>query len=297
MVMITSAIRKYFFLFLCFCTVFSAAAAELDFSGTPAAGQTFLCRFTVKRTMMRKMEIKGAKEQPQQMLLDDYSLNGRLLIRENSSRGIIFQFVLDDFQWIEAGERKTAGTLVRAKIDIGLDAQGALKLCRIVPDGMILAQEVPPALQKAFIQLGRSLKSSAAGILGPNVSKQVGDHWKADQKLVDTIAANRRLKAYRLQDWDSKILFTGTETFLDIPVNRIDLNLFTSSIPGYDCRINMIYRFPIKNAASIGAVDYQLDWLECVDKIMPEDNPIFSGTKFVEVMQLNIQRSLIPLTD
>ena len=36
------------------------------------------------------------------------------------------------------------------------------------------------------------------------------------------------------------------------------------------------------------------DWMECVDKMMLDSNPIFSGTKIVEIKTLTVRRDLVP---
>ena len=68
-------------------------AESLVFSGTPAAGREFLCTFSVKENISRKMEIRGAKEPPVQVAATDFVLTGLLKIRQNDKKAFIFQFI------------------------------------------------------------------------------------------------------------------------------------------------------------------------------------------------------------
>lgn len=283
----------FIFLFLLACSTIHAE--KLIFSGTPAAGKNFLCRFTVKKSLNRKMEIRGAEKPPQQSLTNEIYLTGKLQVRENSTRAFLFQFTVDAFSWLEKNERRTIDRVVT--IDFAMDKNGNLRLCRYAADVNPVAvnQPPPPALQNALLQLGRSLLTNAGDILGPDTNKNIGDFWSANDLLINTLAENRKIFPINRKDWDSKVLFTRKDQFFQIPVNRIDFNMITNRISGYDSRINMTYLFPVDSPETTGALSYTLDWMECVDKIMPENNPVFAGTKIVEVMTMSVQRDLIPI--
>lgn len=285
---------------LCLCLFATGSflqAEDLVFSGTPAAGKEFLCTFSLKENISRKMEIRGAKEPPVQLHTTDFVLTGLLKIRENNSKVFLFQFVPDSFIWQDNGKLKQEKSFQKIAIDVAMDAAGTLRLCRIAPDQHPGAdtQNIPAALQSALVQLGRSLRTNANRILGPDVSKKEGDFWTVDDHLITALSKNRSIAVMNKKDWDSKVLYTRKEKFFDLLTNRIDINLFTNQIPGYDCRINMTYLFPVDDAKNTGAVSYVLDWMECVDKIMPEQNPIFSGTKIVEIKTMTIRRDLMPV--
>lgn len=291
------AIKKFFAAILVFLLASAGAAIHAEnliFSGSPAAGKNFLCTFTVKKSFNRKMEIRGAENPPQQTVTSEFYLTGKIQVRENNARAFLFQFAVDSFSWLENNEKRT---LDGAKvIDFAMDKKGELRLCRYAADSNPAAkQPIPPALQNALLQLGRSLLTNTGDILGPDASKNVGEFWAANDLLVNTLAENRKIFPVNRKDWDSKVLFTRKDQFFQIPVNRIDFNLITNRIPGYDCRINMTYLFPVNSPETTGALSYVLDWMECVDKIMPENNPVFSGTKIVEVMTMTIRRDLIPI--
>lgn len=285
---------------LCLCLFATGSflqAEDLVFSGTPAAGKEFLCTFSLKENISRKMEIRGAKEPPVQLHTTDFVLTGLLKIRENNSKVFLFQFVPDSFIWQDNGKLKQEKSFQKIAIDVAMDAAGILRLCRISPDQHPGAdtQNIPAALQSALVQLGRSLRTNANRILGPDVSKKEGDFWTVDDRLITALSKNRSIAVMNKKDWDSKVLYTRKEKFFDLLTNRIDINLFTNQIPGYDCRINMTYLFPVDDAKNTGAVSYVLDWMECVDKIMPEQNPIFSGTKIIEIKTMTIRRDLMPV--
>lgn len=291
------AIKKFFAAILVFLLASAGAAIHAEnliFSGSPAAGKNFLCTFTVKKSFNRKMEIRGAENPPQQTVTSEFYLTGKIQVRENNARAFLFQFAVDSFSWLENNEKRT---LDGAKvIDFAMDKKGELRLCRYAADSNpAVKQPIPPALQNALLQLGRSLLTNTGDILGPDASKNVGDFWAANDLLVNTLAENRKIFPVNRKDWDSKVLFTRKDQFFQIPVNRIDFNLITNRIPGYDCRINMTFLFPVDSPETSGALSYTLDWMECVDKIMPENNPVFAGTKIVEVMTMSVQRDLIPI--
>ena len=291
------AIKKFFAAILVFLLASAGAAIHAEnliFSGSPAAGKNFLCTFTVKKSFNRKMEIRGAENPPQQTVTSEFYLTGKIQVRENNARAFLFQFAVDSFSWLENNEKRT---LDGAKvIDFAMDKKGELRLCRCAADSNPAAkQPIPPALQNALLQLGRSLLTNTGDILGPDASKNVGEFWAANDLLVNTLAENRKIFPVNRKDWDSKVLFTRKDQFFQIPVNRIDFNLITNRIPGYDCRINMTFLFPVDSPETSGALSYTLDWMECVDKIMPENNPVFAGTKIVEVMTMSVQRDLIPI--
>lgn len=291
------AIKKFFAAILFFLLASAGAAIHAEnliFSGSPAAGKNFLCTFTVKKNFNRKMEIRGAENPPQQTVTSEFYLTGKIQVRENNARAFLFQFAVDSFSWLENNEKRT---LDGAKvIDFAMDKKGELRLCRYAADSNPAAkQSIPPALQNALLQLGRSLLTNTGDILGPDASKNVGEFWATNDLLVNTLAENRKIFPVNRKDWDSKVLFTRKDQFFQIPVNRIDFNLITNRIPGYDCRINMTFLFPVDSPETSGALSYTLDWMECVDKIMPENNPVFAGTKIVEVMTMSVQRDLIPI--
>lgn len=291
------AIKKFFAAILVFLLASAGAAIHAEnliFSGSPAAGKNFLCTFTVKKSFNRKMEIRGAENPPQQTVTSEFYLTGKIQVRENNARAFLFQFAVDSFSWFENNKKRT---LDGAKvIDFAMDKKGELRLCRYAADSNPAAkQPIPPALQNALLQLGRSLLTNTGDILGPDASKNVGEFWAANDLLVNTLAENRKIFPVNRKDWDSKVLFTRKDQFFQIPVNRIDFNLITNRIPGYDCRINMTFLFPVDSPETSGALSYTLDWMECVDKIMPENNPVFAGTKIVEVMTMSVQRDLIPI--
>ena len=291
------AIKKFFAAILVFLLASAGAAIHAEnliFSGSPAAGKNFLCTFTVKKSFNRKMEIRGAENPPQQTVTSEFYLTGKIQVRENNARAFLFQFAVDSFSWLENNEKRT---LDGAKvIDFAMDKKGELRLCRYAADSNPAEkQPIPPALQNALLQLGRSLLTNTGDILGPDASKNVGEFWAANDLLVNTLAENRKIFPVNRKDWDSKVLFTRKDQFFQIPVNRIDFNLITNRIPGYDCRINMTFLFPVDSPETTGALSYTLDWMECVDKIMPENNPVFAGTKIVEVMTMSVQRDLIPI--
>lgn len=291
------AIKKFFAAILVFLLASAGTAIHAEnliFSGSPAAGKNFLCTFTVKKSFNRKMEIRGAENPPQQTVTSEFYLTGKIQVRENNARAFLFQFAVDSFSWLENNEKRT---LDGAKvIDFAMDKKGELRLCRYAADSNPAAkQPIPPALQNALLQLGRSLLTNTGDILGPDASKNVGEFWAANDLLVNTLAENRKIFPVNRKDWDSKVLFTRKDQFFQIPVNRIDFNLITNRIPGYDCRINMTFLFPVDSPETTGALSYTLDWMECVDKIMPENNPVFAGTKIVEVMTMSVQRDLIPI--
>ena len=291
------AIKNFFAAILVFLLASAGAAIHAEnliFSGSPAAGKNFLCTFTVKKSFNRKMEIRGAENPPQQTVTSEFYLTGKIQVRENNARAFLFQFAVDSFSWLENNEKRT---LDGAKvIDFAMDKKGELRLCRYAADSNpAVKQPIPPALQNALLQLGRSLLTNTGDILGPDASKNVGEFWAANDLLVNTLAENRKIFPVNRKDWDSKVLFTRKDQFFQIPVNRIDFNLITNRIPGYDCRINMTFLFPVDSPETTGALSYTLDWMECVDKIMPENNPVFAGTKIVEVMTMSVQRDLIPI--
>lgn len=282
-------------IFSLFClTGHSLQAEALVFSGTPAAGSNFLCTFAIKKNINRKMEIRGAENPPQQVLTDEFYLSGKLQISEKNSRALLFQFTVNSFSWLAEGKKQTLeGTKT---IDFAMDTKGNLRMCRYSESDPIQAKtQVPLPLQNALLQLGRSLLTGANDVLGPDSHRNVGDFWTASDELINTLAKNRDISPVNKSEWDSKVLFTRQDTFFQTPVNRIDFNLITNRIPGYDCRINMTYLFPVDSPETTGALSYVLDWMECVDKIMPENNPVFSGTKIVEVMTMTIRRDLIPI--
>ena len=292
------AVKKIFatIVFSLFCLAVHPLQAEaLVFSGTPAAGSNFLCTFALKKNINRKMEIRGAENPPQQVLADEFYLSGKLQITEKNDRALLFQFAVDSFSWLEEGKKQTLnGTKT---VDFAMDIKGNLRMCRYSAesDPAQAKTPVPHALQNALLQLGRSLLTGANDVLGPDSSRNVGDFWTASDQLINTLAKNRNISPVNKNEWDSKVLFTRQDTFFQTPVNRIDFNLITNRIPGYDCRINMTYLFPVDSPETTGALSYVLDWMECVDKIMPENNPVFSGTKIVEVMTMTIRRDLIPI--
>ena len=277
-------------------TIGMLQAENLVFSGTPAAGREFLCTFSIKENISRKMEIRGAKEPPVQVAATDFVLTGLLKIRQNDKKAFIFQFIPDSFIWLDAGKQQNEQTLRKVGIDVALDATGALRLCRVAPDQRPDSERITisPALQNALLQLGRSLRAKPNAILGPDAIRKTGDFWQVDEQLISAIAKNRDVSTVNKSDWDSKVLFTRQEKFFDVFVNRIDVNLFTNRIPGYDCRLNMTYLFPVVDAKNTGAVSYIMDWMECVDKMMLDSNPIFSGTKIVEIKTLTVRRDLVP---
>ncbi len=289
------AIKKVFLILLLLFCGLALRAESLVFSGTPAAGKSFLCTFAVKRNVSRKMEIRGAENPPQQVQTVEFYLAGKLQIREKNSRACLFQFAIDSFSWQENGKKQTIkGPQI---IDVAIDAKGDLRLCRHAADASPaqVNQPVPPALQNALLQLGRSLITKANDVLGPDSNRNIGDFWTANDQLIKTLAKNRKIASVNMKEWDSKVLFTRKDLFFQTPVNRIDFNLITNRIPGYDCRINITYLFPVDSPETTGALSYVLDWMECVDKIMPDNNPVFSGTKIVEVMTMSVQRDLIPI--
>ena len=292
------AVKKAFAASLISLIVFAGAALHAEnliFSGTPAAGKNFLCTFSIRKNVSRKMEIRGAENPPVQEQITDFYLSGKLQIRERNSRALLFQFTLNSFSWLNGDQKQTIeDTKI---IDVALDTAGKLRLCKYAreDDSAIGAGDVPPALQSALLQLGRSLLTGANDVLGPDSNRNVGDFWTANDQLIHALAKNRKISPVEKNDWDSKVLFTRKETFFQTPVNRIDFNLITNRIPGYDCRINMTYLFPVDSPETTGAISYLLDWMECVDKIMPDNNPVFSGTKIVEVMTMTIRRDLVPL--
>ena len=241
------AIKKFFAAILVFLLASAGAAIHAEnliFSGSPAAGKNFLCTFTVKKSFNRKMEIRGAENPPQQTVTSEFYLTGKIQVRENNARAFLFQFAVDSFSWLENNEKRT---LDGAKvIDFAMDKKGELRLCRYAADSNpAVKQPIPPALQNALLQLGRSLLTNTGDILGPDASKNVGDFWAANDLLVNTLAENRKIFPVNRKDWDSKVLFTRKDQFFQIPVNRIDFNLITNRIPGYDCRINMTFLFPV----------------------------------------------------
>lgn len=284
---------------LCLCLLLfscALAAEELVFSGKPAAGKNFLCTFSIQKSVNRKMEIRGAKEPPAQVQIVDFSLTGVLAIKENSRNAFIFQFTPDSFTWLEENKKQTAANFSKVKFDVALDSKGALRLFRVSPEQHpVPSEEPPPALKAALLQLGRSLQADPRSVIGPDSTRKIGEAWEISDSLLKTLAQNKKIASFQKRDWDSKVLFTRQEKFFDHFVNRIDVNLITNQIPGYDCRINMTYLFPVDASKKTGALSYVLDWMECVDKIMPDNNPIFSGTKMVEIMTMTIRRDLIPL--
>ncbi len=271
-------------------------AETLVFSGTPAAGKNFLCTFSLKRNICRKMEIRGAENPPQQVQTDEFYLSGKLQIREKNSRAFLFYFTVDSFSWFDVNKMQTLEGTAKG-IDFAMDANGNLRLCRYAADSApaLEKQPVPPALQNALLQLGRSLLSTADRVLGPDSDRKAGESWLASDHFIRTLAKNRNIFPIDKSEWDSKVLFTGKDLFFQTPVNRIDFNMITNRIPGYDCRVNMTYLFPIDSPETTGAVSYILDWMECADKIMPGNNPVFTGTKIVEIMTMNVRRNLIPV--
>ena len=281
-------------LFILFTSI-GFCSAKLVFNGTPAAENAYLCTFAIQKNISRKMEIRGAKEPPQQILRTDFTLTGKLEIRENSPRGLLFQFTVDSFQWFENGVQNTAVQFRRAKIQTGIDNWGTLRLCRLEDDALSTARVIPPSLKDALLELGRSLRTDAAGFLGENTEKAPGAHWLADDRLIQTIVKYRNLSGFQQKDWDSKVLYYGQEKYFDSAVDRVDLNLFTNSIPGYVCRLDILYRFPVEKADTNPPLDYRFNMFESVDKVMPENNPLFSGTKFTEFLTLSVRRSLIPV--
>ena len=289
-------LKKWLF-FLYFLAAGLVQAEDLVFSGTPAAGKEFLCSFSFKEKTSRKMEIRGAAEPPVQLQTIDFSLTGLLKIRENNQKALLFQFIPDSFTWQDQGVLKQETAVRKVGIDVALDATGTLRLCRIAPDQHpdAATDRVPVALQNALLQLGRSLRTNATTVLGPDTVKKTGEFWTVDNRLIAALAKSRAIPTIDKKDWDSKVLFTRQEKFFDVFTNRIDVNLITNQIPGYDCRINMTYLFPVDDAKNTGAVSYVLDWMECVDKIMPERNPVFSGTKIIEIKTMTIRRDLMPV--
>ena len=289
-------LKKWLF-FLCFFAVGLLQAENLIFSGTPATGKEFLCSFSFKENISRKMEIRGAEEPPVQLKTTDFVLTGLLKIRENNQKALLFQFIPDSFTWQDQGILKQETSIRKIGIEVALDAAGTLRLCRIAPDQHPEAatNTLSIALQNALLQLGRSLRTNANAVLGPDTVKKTGEFWTVDHRLISALAKSRTIPTIDKKDWDSKVLFTRQEKFFDVFTNRIDVNLFTNQIPGYDCRINMTYLFPVEDAKHTGAVSYILDWMECVDKIMPERNPVFSGTKIIEIKTLTVHRDLIPV--
>ncbi len=294
---------KTFLSILCLLTLSLAAAEKipLNFSAQPSSGDSFLCNFLFRQDTECTMKMRG-QQQPRRRDVSEQTITGTLSV---IVPGTSYEFAVSRFAIVKNGVPGSVPPAISGKtVRIQKDDSGeyvfsfaaemhSLPFPSNPLTGQIQPEEVPDSLKQILHQLLALTMNDNTAIFGKNGSRSPGEVWQVNPELPKMLAEQRGLDSGRIK-WDSKITFAGLNIFQGIPSAVLRLELLSKPFPGYDCKIDSVYRFSVKTPNIPLAVN--MEWSEVADRVMPDSNPVFSGTHFTEVKHLTVSASFIPLT-
>ncbi len=293
-----TAIQKAGILFLLlFCSVLSAGekktALVLDFSAQPEAGDAFLCNFSIREKHSYTMKMKG-KAQPARSDTTVCSLSGFLTFTSSSSGS----FRLDSFRQQENGvPQQSPPALSGKKINFSNGEFALAEAEQNVPffpnENAGTVRELPSALKKALSGMIAFLQNRNSNIFGAPRSAAPEETWTVPAAFTGMLAENRGVNPDFVQ-WFTQIKFRGLRKYLDIPAAVLELEVISKPLAGFDCKLSAVYRFPVPGAPAL-PLSADLEWSEVIDKNIPDNNPVFSGTNFTETRVMTVNASFLPV--
>lgn len=308
-------IRRLTAVVLLGCTVaFSGNAAEkeaappprfdLRLDGRPAAGKTVFFSYRAQAEKRYQMKLRGAqKNPPDRKETETLMLAGELtfLTAEN---GTAYQFKINAVELKRNGltVKLPAGCVGRVcRIAVsGTDfqaeyADGPDNFSRLTPRADGSDKVMPPELRKILaLVFGGTVGASPSEWFGaPRQNRAVGESWDADTAWLRAILAKRGIESTAAQ-FDARAAFKARREWMSIPVFLLNLKIQTFGVPGYTCTLDVSVDMPEKLEADSGPLHITSEASEVVDRLMPEDNPIFSGTKFQVTRLSSIEISFLP---
>lgn len=292
-----------------------SAARALAFSGKPALGKHFLFSYRALDSIQYDMKLQGARTPPARSETQETVLSGTLTILEESPAAdskdgkTILLFRISLFLITRNGVPENTAPLngrtaritfsgknIRTELLEDLSANESFPFP--APDSENTGKDAKPPLAPGWKNALSSILSGFHGpppgaVLGPDSIRKDGETWQTTSAWLRTILQQRGVESSAAQ-WSANARSLGITSFQGIPAVQVQYLISSAGIPGYDCKLEALYRFPASaaNAKPEPPLSVTRKITEVVERILPEDNPVFSGTKF-RVIRNNAAETII----
>lgn len=151
---------------------------------------------------------------------------------------------------------------------------------------------VTQELNRLFVSLfAQNETQNLTAILGPDCDRKAGEIWIPETTWIQTLIAKQQI-SNGPADWKATALYSGIKEYQGEPRNEVIYRLVSDHIPGYDLKLDAVYHFPF--AGKRGSIHIAQNAVMVVDHILPEENPVFSGTAFNVVTFVETDLAMFP---
>lgn len=308
--------------FLVICIPFLSAATGNPhtqipaFLGKPEKGKPCLFSYRSLDNIQYAMKLQGARTPPGRSETQEITLSGTLTILEspddNTKNGkTILLFRISAFLLIQNGIPADTASLNGRDLQLTFSASGCrTELLESSADTLFpllsanTGNEGKQPLTPEWKNILESILSGFHGpppgaVLNPGPIRENRNSWPADSAWLRDILKQRGIESTPAH-WSGKTTILGISDFQEIPVLQVSYLLSSAGIPGYDCKIEALYRFPLSAEAGgkpLPPLSISRKITEVVERLLPEDNPVFSGTKFRVIRNNSAEIVLLPAED
>ncbi len=275
--------------FFCTCAMLSAAdeKVQLYFSGQPESGKSFLCSYSSRTDIRSYMKMQG-KQQPVRQDVTTFSLSGSLAVITPE----VMEFTPGNYSIVKNGTPEAGADL--AGKTIRMTGKGKYEIAQPQAHPFFPVQNqaasVPASMRLLLSDLTALMQNKNNEIFGKDSLRKPGETWTVNPAFTEMLEKNSNVDSV---EWTSKITFDGIVNYQGTPAAVVRLELISKPRPGYDCKIAAVYRFSIEKPSLPLSLD--MEWNEVADRVMPDNNPVFSGTHFTEVRMIQLNASFLPL--
>lgn len=297
-------------LLLAFFCLPTLCAAELRFSGMPSEGDEFEFHYIAKDTLRYEMNVKGLSPVPARMETLRTTLSGKVVYTRGSADCTeveisILGYVREE-NGLRADTRRWTGgkVLVSTKNDeksictvISSDAPSAMTgkdfFTRSLPDAGRNKVQPDPRLEELLISLFRpSADGNPSVVLGKDGARKPGETWRVPAEWLCRAVKNWEIDALPGQ-WRGEAVYHGENDFAGLKVHEISVQILSDHILGFDCKLEGVYRFPVKDPSK-GPVSILRKIAFVVDRAMPEGDPMFAGNVFTVLREHESEIQMLP---
>ncbi len=273
----------------CICAVLSAAdgKVQLYFSGQPESGKNYLCSYSGRTDIRSYMKMQG-KQQPVRQDIATFSLSGSLSVITPEVR----EFTPGNYSLVRNGIPDENADFSGKTIRMTGNEKYEIVQPQAHPFFPDQSQpvSVPASLRLLLRDLTELIQNKNNQMFGKDTHRKPGETWTVNPEFIKMLEKNSSVDSV---DWTSKITFDGITGYQGISAAVLRLELISKPRPGYDCKIAAVYRFAVEKPSV--PLSLEMEWNEVIDRVMPDNNPVFSGTHFTEVRIIQLNASFLPL--
>ncbi len=273
---------------------------EFVFSNKWQVGHSVLLYYNAEMTTQYDLRFNGGKKQPGRIDTEKLVLSAKLKLLASRNKQYpddVFSITIQSLNHSKNGISDDFSAILNTPFQM-IVRQNTISLLYEKTNWMmpVIPAKTIHAAESILAEFFCPGNSSPEQVLGKNCAHALGETWMLDTTWIRELLKKRKIDTTP-ENWIAKATFTTTMDCLGIQANCIFVRIFNTPLPNYDCKIEANYYFPVKNSDNHGFIRLTKNISEIVENVMPDDNPMFSGTMFTVTRKHVSDLSFLPLSE